>query len=53
MARDPGASYASDTRQLVRQDRLSSGRGGGPPGVVVLGVILAIAAAVVYFVAFR
>jgi hypothetical protein len=48
MVRDPGASYASETRQLGRQDRLSSGGSGGPPGLVVVAIIVAIAAVVVY-----
>jgi|GEM_PF-4657590 len=46
MPRDPGVSYASETRQLVRQDRLSSGRGGGPPGLLVIALVVLIAGAV-------
>lgn len=47
MARDPGSSYASETRQLVRQERLRP-EGGGPSGVTVLVLVLVIAALVVW-----
>ncbi len=41
MSRDPGASYASETRQLVRQERLRpDGGGGGPSGLVVIAVVV-------------
>jgi hypothetical protein len=43
VSRDPGASYASETRQLVRQERLRpDGGGGGPSGLVVIAVVIAI-----------
>ncbi len=47
MGRDPGSSYASETRQLVRQERLRP-EGSGPPGFVVVIVILIVVAAVVW-----
>ena len=50
MPRDPGVSYASDTRQLGRQERLASGRGGGPPGLVVVAIIVVITAIVGYVI---
>ena len=50
MPRDPGVSYASDTRQLGRQDRLTRGQRGGPPGLVVVAVIIIVAALVAYVV---
>jgi len=47
VARDPGSSYASETRQLVRQERLRPD-GGGPSGFVVVLVVLIVVAAVVW-----
>ncbi len=47
MSRDPGSSYASETRQMVRRERLRP-EGGGPPGLLVLVLILFVAAAVVW-----
>jgi hypothetical protein len=49
VSRDPGASYASETRQLVRQERLRpDGGGGGPSGLLVLVVVLIIAGVAVW-----
>lgn len=47
MTRDPGHSYASETRQMVRRERLR-GDGHGPSGILVLVVVLLVAAAVVW-----
>ena len=47
VARDPGSSYASETRQMVRRERLRFD-GGGQPGLVVVIVLLVIAAVVVW-----
>jgi hypothetical protein len=50
VTRDPGSSYASETRQMVRRERLSLGLGGGggPSGLVVVVVVLIVVAAVVW-----
>jgi hypothetical protein len=47
VAREPGTSFPSETRQMVRQDRLKPG-GGGPHGLVVILVALAVTGALVY-----
>ena len=47
VSRDPGSSYASETRQMVRRERLRF-EGGGPPGFVVIIVVLIVVAAVVW-----
>jgi hypothetical protein len=47
VAREPGTSFPSETRQMVRQDRLKHD-GGGPHGLVVILVALAVAGALVY-----
>jgi len=47
VTRDPGASYASETRQLVRQERLRPD-GGGPSGLVVIVIVLLIAAIAIW-----
>ena len=47
VTRDPGSSYASETRQMVRRERLRFD-GGGPPGLLVVLVVLLVAAAVAW-----
>lgn len=47
MAREPGTSFPSETRQLARQDRLKPD-GGGPPGLLVIVVALAVIGALIY-----
>ena len=47
VSRDPGSSYASETRQMVRRERLRL-EGGGPPGLLVLVVIILVSAAVIW-----
>lgn len=47
VTRDPGSSYASETRQMVRRERLRFD-GGGPPGLLVVLVVLLVIAAVVW-----
>jgi hypothetical protein len=47
MAREPGTSFPSETRQMVRQDRLKLD-GGGPHGLVVILVALAVIGGLVY-----
>ena len=49
MAREPGTSFPSETRQMTRQDRLKAD-GGGPPGLLVLIVAVVVIAAVTYVV---
>ena len=48
MAREPGTSFPSETRQLVRQDRAKLDGGGGPPLLVVIVIALIIAGALIY-----
>jgi hypothetical protein len=50
VAKEPGTSFPSETRQLVRQDRLKLD-GGGPPMLLVIILAIAIVGAVVYFLA--
>jgi hypothetical protein len=52
MAREPGTSFPSETRQLTRQDRLrSDGGGGGPSWPIVIIVVIMVAGVVAYAVA--
>jgi len=52
MAREPGTSFPSETRQLTRQDRLrSDGGGSGPPWLLVIVVVVLVAGAIAYAVA--
>lgn len=53
MIRDPGSSYASETRQMVRRERLRGDGSGGPSGYLVLAIIVIVAAVVVWVTAFR
>ncbi len=52
MAREPGTSFPSETRQMVRQDRLKLD-GGGPHGLIIVAVALALVGALVYVLLFR
>ena len=47
MAREPGTSFPSETRQLVRQDRVKLD-GGGPPVLVIIIVAVIVIGAIVY-----
>ena len=47
MAREPGTSFPSETRQLVRQDRVKP-EGRGPHVVWVIAVALILAGALIY-----
>ena len=47
MAREPGTSFPSETRQLARQDRLKH-HGGGPHWAIVIAIAVIVIGAVVY-----
>ena len=52
MAREPGTSFPSETRQMVRQDRIKLD-GGGPHGLIIVFVALGVIGALVYVLLLR
>jgi hypothetical protein len=50
MAREPGTSFPSETRQMTREERIKVG-GGGPSMLIVIIVAIAVLGALVYALA--